>query len=197
MAQLLTREMLLIAGDFREEAAHQQGIATLAAPPSITSSFVPPVLKALADAYPGIRVRMLVKESSKAVAEAVRQGEAEIGLLNFSGSLKDLNVTTLLEDELVAAVPASERRFAAITHMTLRELLPPARQRHWPARHRRRRCATTCASEVPPLCSAYRAASSPAMLRRPNTAHAISSKINCLARSRASAGMASQRVAAA
>lgn len=122
VAQLLTREILLIAGDFRKEAAYLQGIVTLAAPPSIASSFVPPVLKALGDTYPGIRVQMLVKESSKAVAETVRQGEAEIGLLNFSGNLEELNVVTLFEDELVAVVPASERRFTAITHISLREL---------------------------------------------------------------------------
>ncbi len=122
VARLLAQEVTLVAGDFREEAALHRGVATLAATASITSFFVPPILKALTDAYPGIKIQLLVKESSNAVADMVRQGEADVGLLNFSEELKELTVTKLLEDELVAIVPASERRLAKLKQTTLRQL---------------------------------------------------------------------------
>lgn len=122
VARLVAHEVTLVAGAFREEAALRQGIATLSATPSITSFFVAHVLQALAEAYPGIKIHLLVKESSNAVADAVRQGDADVGLLNFNEDLKELTITKLLEDKLVAIVPASAQRWARSKQLTLRQL---------------------------------------------------------------------------
>lgn len=122
VARHLTLEVTLVAGDFWEEAALQRGIATLAATPSLAAGLVPSVLKAMAQAHPRIKVQLLVRDSSNAVADTVRQGDADLGLLSFSQEPKDLIVEDLREDHLVAVVPASNRRLAQLKQVSLRQL---------------------------------------------------------------------------
>ena len=121
-ARTVAHEVTLVAGAFKEEAALRRGTTTLIATPSIMSFFVAPLLKAFAEAYPGIRIHILVKESTNAVADAVRQGDADTGLLNYSADLSELTITKLLEDEWVAIVPATEYRLANCEQLTLRQL---------------------------------------------------------------------------
>lgn len=118
----ITREMTLVAGDFWEEAALHRGVASLAATPSIAAGLVAPVMKVVADAHPGIKIQLLVKDSSNDVADAVRQGSADLGLLSFSQEPKDLVVTPLRQDDLVAVVPNSYARLARAKQVTLRQL---------------------------------------------------------------------------
>ncbi len=122
VARHITREVALVAGDFWDEAALQRGVASLAATPSMAAGLVAPVLKAVADAHPGIRIQLLVKDSSNDVADAVRQGDADLGLLSFSEDPKDLTVTPLRQDDLVAVVPTSFARLARSKQVTLRQL---------------------------------------------------------------------------
>jgi LysR family carnitine catabolism transcriptional activator len=122
VARHITREVALLAGDFREEAALQRGVASLAVTPSMAAGLVAPVLKTVADAHPGIRIQLLVKDSSNDVADAVRHGDADLGLLSFSEDPKDLAVTPLRPDGLVAVVPSSYARLARSKQVTLRQL---------------------------------------------------------------------------
>ncbi|GAA5233593.1 LysR family transcriptional regulator [Verticiella sediminum] len=122
VARHVTREVTLVTGDFWEEAALQRGVASLAATPSMAAGLVPPVMKAVADEHPGIKIELLVKDSSNDVADAVRQGDADLGLLSFSEEPKDLAVTPLRQDELVAVVPNSYTRLARSRQVTLRQL---------------------------------------------------------------------------
>ena len=122
VARLVTHEVTVVAAEFREEAALRRGVATVAAIASTVSCLIPSVLKALGDAYPGIKIQLVVMESSNAVADTVRQGEADIGLLNFSPDLTELAFTKLYDDEFVALVPVSESRLAKMTSITLRQL---------------------------------------------------------------------------
>ena len=122
VARHLTLEITLVAGDFWEEAALQRGLATLAATPSFAAGLVPSVLKAVADAHPRIKIQLQVKDSSNAVADAVRQGAADLGLLSYSEEPKDLAVAKLREDDLVAVVPAANRRLAKLKQVSLRQL---------------------------------------------------------------------------
>ncbi len=122
LARQLAHEMSIVASAFREEAALHQGVVSLATIPSIASSILPSVLKALAVAHPGLQVRLLARESSKDVGDMVRHGDADIGLLRFSDDDKDLKLTLLYDDEFVAVVPVAQPRFARAKHVTLRQL---------------------------------------------------------------------------
>ncbi len=122
VARHLTLEITLVAGDFWEEAALQRGIATLAATPSLAAVLVPPVLKAVAKAHPRIQIHIQVKDSSNAVADAIRQGEADVGLMSLGEDPENLAVTKLHDDELVAVVPVSNSRLAKLKQVTLRQL---------------------------------------------------------------------------
>ena len=122
VARLLAQEVTSVASDFREEAALRRGVATLATTPSIAARLIPPVLHALTESHPGIKIQLLVKDSSNAIAATVQQNEADIGLVNFTEQLKDLQVTRLLEDKFVAVVPASIKKLASLKSVTLRQL---------------------------------------------------------------------------
>lgn len=123
VAQLLVNEVCLIARDFREEAELHKGSVTVVSIQSVACCLIPDVIQSLEQAYPGVQVHLLVKESSVAVADTVRRGDADVGLLNITQDRpKDLTFTKLFEDDFVAVVPDSYTQLAGLQTTTLRRL---------------------------------------------------------------------------
>ena len=123
VARLVAHEVAVVAAEFREEVALRRGVATVAAIATTVSWLMPSVIKAVGDAYPGIKVQILVMESAD-VAEKIRQGEADIGLLSFSQdqNQKDLAYTKLYDENFIAVVPESETEFVGMDSVTLQQL---------------------------------------------------------------------------
>lgn len=120
--RLAAGELARVLGEFREESALRQGSVSLAAIPSTMSSVVAPLLQALAARHPGILASVTVLASSNAVADSVRRGEADVGLLNFSEDLNELAFTTLFDDAFVALVSKDEPALATREEVTLADL---------------------------------------------------------------------------
>lgn len=121
-ARLLARELSLAASEFRDEAAVNRGVATLITIPTLSPDLVPGAIKRLANAYPGVQVKLQVLDASNAVAQVLRDGGADVGILNARANLGDLSCTPLVEDEHVAVAPASLQALADRTEISLREL---------------------------------------------------------------------------
>jgi len=121
-ARLLTQEISLVASEFRDEANIRRGIATLATIPSETWSLIPAVIASISDKHPGVNVHIIVREDSAAVAKAVHQGEADMGLSTWCPAYDDLAYAALFEEELVALIPATHRLFHNVERMPLTAL---------------------------------------------------------------------------
>jgi len=99
------------------------GDVTVACVPSMAYQRLPSVIRAYAARFPGNRVRLLDRSSS-AVAEAVLQGEAELGIHILDRTQSDLVTQGLMQDPFVLFCrddhPAS--RFERMTWTQLREI---------------------------------------------------------------------------
>ncbi len=93
-----------IAMRTQDVAAHRRGLVTVAALPSIAASLLPRAMAALADAHKGIVVR--VRDMTAAgIIEAVKGGEADVGLGSVMRPDPELHVRPLFTDRLYAYVP--------------------------------------------------------------------------------------------
>ena len=93
-----------IAMRTQDVAAHRRGLVTVAALPSIAASLLPRAMAALADAHKGIVVR--VRDMTAAgIIEAVKGGEADVGLGSVMRPDPELRVRPLFTDRLCAYVP--------------------------------------------------------------------------------------------
>lgn len=100
--------------------SHRRGIVTVAALPSIAASLLPRAMARLADVHKGIVVR--VRDlTAGAIVDAVKSGEADIGLGSVMRPDPDLTVRPLLTDRLCAYVPAGHP-LARRRQVSLREL---------------------------------------------------------------------------
>jgi len=93
-----------IATRTQDVAAHRRGLVTVAALPSIAASLLPRAMATLAEAHKGIVVR--VRDMTAAgIIEAVKGGEADVGLGSLMRPDPELQVRPLLTDRLCAYVP--------------------------------------------------------------------------------------------
>jgi LysR family carnitine catabolism transcriptional activator len=109
-----------IASRAQDLGSHRRGIVTVAALPSIAASLLPRAMASLAGAHKGIVVR--VRDlTAGAIVDAVKSGEADIGLGSVMRPDPDLTVRPLLTDRLCAYVPAGHP-LARRKQVSLREL---------------------------------------------------------------------------
>ena len=74
----------------------------IAAVPLLAATLVPPRLAAFRERHPGVRVTLLDLPVD-AIAEAVRAGDADVGLCTADHDVLDLDATVLLQDRLMLA----------------------------------------------------------------------------------------------
>lgn len=118
----LTGDLAQVTMELREEAQLQRGVTTLAVLPSLAAALMPRILREFAALHPGVQVR-LRDADSKTAFELVRRGEVDMGLLSpGSDNLQDLAFTPLLEDELMAVVPADGHALSMRQRVSLQDL---------------------------------------------------------------------------
>jgi DNA-binding transcriptional LysR family regulator len=105
------RQILHLAGGLSLAAADAgslSGHVRIASYRSVATHLLPPALEALAQAYPGIRIDIDDSfEEREAVAQAVRDGVADIGVAQLPVT-DDLAVRPYAADSYVLVVPASK-----------------------------------------------------------------------------------------
>jgi DNA-binding transcriptional LysR family regulator len=90
----------------RDLVARKRGRVTVAAPPVLAASLIPAAMARFKAAHPGITVRLLDLLTA-GILEAVRSGEADLGVGTFHQSEPEVQLDALYEDRLVAVVPAA------------------------------------------------------------------------------------------
>ncbi|WP_043833494.1 LysR family transcriptional regulator [Muricoccus aerilatus] len=104
----------------KEAAAGRAGLVRLAVLPSVGATVLPTVLLRLRAAHPGIRV--VVRDAvAGGVVALVRSGAVELGIGTEIERDPEIEVTPLLEDRMVAVLPAGHR-FEARRAIPLSEL---------------------------------------------------------------------------
>ncbi|MFG6489575.1 LysR family transcriptional regulator [Roseateles sp. BYS78W] len=89
-----------------ELASGHQGRVTVAAVPSAASGFVPRALARFAQAYPGVKMR-LMDGSLQETTLAVLGGQADLGITFDDATVPGLESTPLGDDPYVLAMPAA------------------------------------------------------------------------------------------
>jgi DNA-binding transcriptional LysR family regulator len=109
-----------IASRAHDLGSHRRGIVTVAALPSIAAGLLPRAMARLAEAHKGIVVR--VRDlTAGAIIDAVKSGNADVGLGSVMRPDPDLTVQPLVTDRLCAYVPATHP-LARRARLSLREL---------------------------------------------------------------------------
>jgi DNA-binding transcriptional LysR family regulator len=90
----------------RDVVARKRGRVTVAAPPVLAASLIPAAMARFKAVHPGITVRLL-DVLTAGILEAVRSGEADLGVGTFRQSEPEVHLDALFEDRLVAVVPAA------------------------------------------------------------------------------------------
>jgi LysR family carnitine catabolism transcriptional activator len=93
-----------IAARTQDLAFHRRGVVTVAALPSLAASLLPRAMAALAEAHSGIVVRVRDMPAA-AIIDAVKRGEADIGLGSVLRPDPELDARPLFTDRLCAYVP--------------------------------------------------------------------------------------------
>jgi DNA-binding transcriptional LysR family regulator len=117
----LAGDIAQVTIELREEAQLQRGVTTVAVLPSLGAALMPRILREFAALHPGVQVR-LRDADSKTAFDLVRRGEVDMGLLCGADDLQELAFIPLLEDELMAVVPAAGHALSARQRVTLQEL---------------------------------------------------------------------------
>lgn len=122
VARRLCEDVAQIAQDFRDEAELQRGVVTIVTLPSLAAAVAPRLLRGFAAHSPGIRIGLRDLDSRLAV-EALDRGEADLGLLSHNPRLQQHRFVALMDDELLAVVPASGHALSERRRLRLRDLL--------------------------------------------------------------------------
>jgi len=102
-----------------ESASGERGRVVVGAGATTTIFTLPPVLQGLRSGHPGIEV-IIRSGASREVAQMVRAGEVDVGLVTSPVGNTDLVSRPLIEDKVVAIV-GRDHRLAATGHTTLAE----------------------------------------------------------------------------
>lgn len=100
--------------------AKRRGRVTVAAPPLLAGSLLPPVVARFRAVHPGVTVQ-IADVLTQPILRAVRSGEADLGVGTFLESEPEVQLTTLFEDRLVLVVPRGSR-LASAERVTWRDL---------------------------------------------------------------------------
>ena len=125
-AEAILAETLETTRSLRDEsiAYQHQKVASIAIAtiPSMIPGVVTPAMKALNEAFPRARIR-LIDASANDVAEAVSQGDADIGISSVPMPEPATNFEFLFEDPIVIACHGTHA-FAQVEHLTWEDVLP-------------------------------------------------------------------------
>lgn len=105
LARGVLHELDGIALQMREYGSGQRGQVRLVANISAITQFLPDELQRFMARHPGVQVR-LQEQISTAIARAVAENAADVGILNEGRYGEGLRLLPYREDELVLAVPA-------------------------------------------------------------------------------------------
>lgn len=109
--RFLSRTQALFAGldeivdELKEEADLLRGRLTVACIPTFIARVLPPVMATFADKFPGVSLRVL-DIGSAAMAEAVKNGEVDVGIGPSPERAEMLDIEPMIEDRFIAVVPA-------------------------------------------------------------------------------------------
>jgi LysR family carnitine catabolism transcriptional activator len=109
-----------IAARTQDLASHRRGAVTVAVLPSIAASLLPRAIATLAGLHSGIVVRVR-DMTAGAIIDAVKSGEADVGLGSVVRPDAELVTRPLFTDRLCAYVPP-DHALARRRHVSLREL---------------------------------------------------------------------------
>lgn len=108
-----------VAENARELAAGDRGTVLVAALPSLCSRLIPQAIARVKRSHPGVVVK-LQDTVAQRILSAVRREEADLGIGSFGVLGPDFEVAPLLEDRMVAVMPA-RHPLAAKATVTMRE----------------------------------------------------------------------------
>jgi LysR family carnitine catabolism transcriptional activator len=110
-----------VATRSQELTTHRRGVVTVAALPSIAASLLPRAIASLTASHSGLTVRVR-DMTADAIIDAVKNGDADVGLGSVMRPDADLLVRPLLTDRLCAWVPAghalARRRRVSFAELT-------------------------------------------------------------------------------
>lgn len=108
-------------GMLSDLAGLRRGVLSIHASQTIASYWLPPHLVAFRKLYPGIEVRLAVGNTAQ-VAQAVKEGEAELGFVEGGVSDPVFDVSTVAHDRLVLIAgtghPLAERQTVTLADLT-------------------------------------------------------------------------------
>jgi DNA-binding transcriptional LysR family regulator len=105
-AKRILRDVDFAVGDVKDLRDKSRGTIRVAASPLLSVTFLPRVLAAFRERYPGVRVELhdlLTKE----ILERVRSGNVDMGIGTFQKSATELELVTIFEDRLGVVAPRS------------------------------------------------------------------------------------------
>lgn len=89
----------------QQVAGLERGRLSICALPALDQHLLPPWLARFRREHPGIEIRVWEERPAAAVAEAVRQGHADLGFLQLPCDTTGLGLRVLLEDPILLVVP--------------------------------------------------------------------------------------------
>lgn len=98
-AHRIAAEMADTLAELRDRAARRRGFVALAAPPSLCADWLPRLLAALRERYPGISLRLFDVVSDRCL-ELVRKGDVDFGLNAQRGNELEFDSTLLFHEPL-------------------------------------------------------------------------------------------------
>ncbi len=119
-AERLVEELTRSVDQLKNMSRSASGNVTMACMPSLTYQRLPLVMRKYAEKHPGNRVRILDRTSSL-VAEAVRQGQAEFGVMILLSRDADLVEEPIIEDPFMLFC-LNTHPLSALERMTWKDL---------------------------------------------------------------------------
>lgn len=114
-------ELARVITQLKDEGRLRSGVVVAAVLPSLASTYMPVLLPAFREQFPGIVVRMRDIDSRRGY-EQVSQGAVDIGVLSRSPRSLEVPFQTMLREELIAVVPAAHTASADKDGISIREL---------------------------------------------------------------------------
>lgn len=106
----------------REIGTRQGGVITIACVATLTTYFLPRIIKRFNESFPHVRVRV-ISQPAERIAQSVARGDVELALSFVSNLSADLTFQPLFDDPFVVAMPAGHPLDGAET-LTWRDLAP-------------------------------------------------------------------------
>jgi DNA-binding transcriptional LysR family regulator len=119
-ATRLVDELTLSVDHLRDQSRRATGDVAIACVPSMAYQQLPTIIRAYAEKFPGNRVRLIDRNSTQ-VADAVRTGEAELGIHILMQAHAELIQQPLLRDPFVLFCRA-DHPASALPRITWKEL---------------------------------------------------------------------------